>query len=173
MAYVRAKMWEKSHEFVIEERRRREQHKKRKQKREEEGKAWERDFEEALRRGEDRRRRSKWKQCWEGYLRSWENSQKMLERGNIRNRMHWPVESGKYEDVGNKEVERFFKNAPQPLRGELDVNVEAILKVERVRWHPDKVQQRFGSQGVDDEIMMKVTAIFQVIDGMWSAVREG
>lgn len=172
MAYVRAKMWEKSHEFVIEERRRREQQNKRKQKREEEGKAWERDFEEALKRGEDRRRRSKWKQCWEGYLRSWENSQKMLKRGNIRDRMHWPVESGKYEDVGKKEVERFFKNAPQPIRGEPDVNVEAILKVERVRWHPDKVQQRFGRQGVDDETMKKVTATFQIIDGMWSAVRQ-
>lgn len=172
MAHVRAKMWEKSHEFVVEERRRREERRKNKEKKEEEGKAWERGLEEALKRGEDRRRRSRWKQCWEGYLKSWEHLEKYLERGKIRDRMRWPVESGKCEDVGKEEVENFFKNAPQPIMGELEVNLGAVLKVERVRWHPDKIQQRFGSHGIDNETLRIVTAVFQVIDTMWSAVRE-
>jgi hypothetical protein len=37
------------------------------------------------------------------------------------------------------------------------------LKVERVRWHPDKVQQRFAG-AVDEGTMKVVTGVFQVVD---------
>lgn len=47
----------------------------------------------------------------------------------------------------------------------------ARLKDERVRWHPDKVQQRLGGK-VDDGVMRDVTAIFQVIDKLWSDTRS-
>lgn len=171
VAYVRGKMWEKSHEFVIEERRRREEQRKRKRRVEEEGRIWERGLEEALRRGEDRRRRLKWKQRWEEYTLSWEGSKKLLEGRKTRDLIVWPVESGKWEDVEKEEVERFFRNAPQPKMGEPEADLRAVLKVERVRWHPDKVQQRFGSQRIDDETRKMVTAVFQFIDMMWLAAR--
>ena len=81
------------------------------------------------------------------------------------------MESGKWEDVEKEEVERFFRNAPQPKMGELEADLGAVLKVERVRWHPDKVQQKFGSQRIDDETRKMVTAVFQFIDMMWLAAR--
>ncbi|KAK4123806.1 hypothetical protein N657DRAFT_645404 [Parathielavia appendiculata] len=43
----------------------------------------------------------------------------------------------------------------------------ARLKEERVRWHPDKMQQRLGGK-VDDKVMRDVTAIFQVVDALWN-----
>lgn len=168
VAYVRAKMWEKSHGFVIEERMRREEQRKKDRKKEEERKAWDKKLEEVLRRGEDRRRRSRWKQCWKAYLDGWENLKELSKKEKIKDQILWPVLSGKREDFSRREVERFFKNAPQPNMGESEANIGHILKAERVRWHPDKIQQRFGSQGIDEETMKMVTAVFQVIDSMWS-----
>ncbi len=46
-----------------------------------------------------------------------------------------------------------------------------ILKAERVRWHPDKVQQRFGGV-VDDGTMKLVTGVFQVVDSMVEEERK-
>ncbi|KAL2164476.1 hypothetical protein VTH06DRAFT_3692, partial [Thermothelomyces fergusii] len=47
----------------------------------------------------------------------------------------------------------------------------ARLKEERVRWHPDKVQQRLGGR-VDEGIMRNVTAVFQAIDALWNDTRK-
>ena len=46
----------------------------------------------------------------------------------------------------------------------------ARLKDERVRWHPDKIQQRAGGK-VDEAVMRDVTAVFQVIDKLWNDTR--
>ena len=46
------------------------------------------------------------------------------------------------------------------------------LKAERVRWHPDKVQQRFGG-GVDEGTMRVVTGVFQVVDAVLKEVETG
>ncbi|KAJ4304391.1 hypothetical protein N0V88_002004 [Collariella sp. IMI 366227] len=47
----------------------------------------------------------------------------------------------------------------------------ARLKEERVRWHPDKMQQRLGGK-VDEKVMRDVTAIFQVVDALWNDTRK-
>jgi len=47
----------------------------------------------------------------------------------------------------------------------------ARLKEERVRWHPDKVQQRLGGK-VDEKVMRDVTAIFQAVDALWNDTRK-
>jgi len=44
-----------------------------------------------------------------------------------------------------------------------------VLKAERVRWHPDKVQQRFGG-AVDEGTMKLVTGVFQVVDAVFEEV---
>lgn len=163
-AYVRAKMWEKSHGYIIDERKRREEEKARRKKREEEGKGWQRGVEEALRRGEERRRKGRWKGVWEGYLAGWErladSGAKEGKGKEMRERIPWPVESGKWEEVGKEEVERFFRHAP----GEAG----DLLKRQRVLWHPDKMLQRAGGAGIDEGTMRAVTAVFQVVDMMWS-----
>lgn len=170
VTYVRSKMWEKSHGYAMEERKRREEHRQKKRKKEEDGKTWEAGLEEALKRGEERRRKGRWKTCWERYIKSWEMGNIDLDK-SLRKQKIWPVESGSWQDVGKEEIERFFKNSPQPVMVGEEVNLELVLKAERVKWHPDKIQQRFGSQGIDETTMKTVTAVFQVIDRMWSDMR--
>jgi hypothetical protein len=45
------------------------------------------------------------------------------------------------------------------------------LKEERVRWHPDKIQQRLGGR-VDEAVMRDVTAVFQIVDKLWTDTRS-
>lgn len=158
-AYVRGKMWEKSHEHIVEERRRREAERERRKAKEEEGRRWRVGVEEALRRGEERRKRNRWKGIWEGYLGFWEEG---------KGRISWPVESGKMGDVGTGEVEKFFRG----VGGVGGVDLGEVLKKERVRWHPDKMQQRAGEVGIDGGTMKMVTAVFQVVDRLWGEIRE-
>ena len=188
-SYVRGKMWEKSHQHIIEERERREQESsKRRSLKEEERRMrqdrtdFEKAMEDSLRRGSERKRRKKWADLWDRYLKNWEElkpwaSQQgnMQEetRGKLKEKIFWPVESGKLDQVRSDEVENFMRHAPASDDSGKDVNKELldVLKMERVRWHPDKIQQRFGGIGVDDETMKAVTAVFQVIDRMWSDLR--
>lgn len=164
VAHVRAKMWERSHGYVAEERqrRRRQAEEEKNRRKEEEGrqKDWETRVEEALRRREQRKD-GKWKESWEGYVNGWLKE------------IVWPVESGRREDVRREEVERFFHHAPfwKTRDGPRGEDFGTVLKAERVRWHPDKVQQRFGSQGIDEKTMKTVTAVFQIVDGMWTETR--
>jgi len=165
VAYVRAKMWEKSHQHVVEERARREAERAGRKKREE-------GVEEALRRGEERRRGKRWRGAWEGYVRGWEGMVQAGGQGRaMRGRIPWPVLSGRREDVGKDEVERFFGHAEQ-YAGVGEGGLGGLLKVERVRWHPDKMQQRAGKEGVDGETMKMITAVFQVVDQMWSETKN-
>ncbi|KAJ5407775.1 hypothetical protein N7509_001658 [Penicillium cosmopolitanum] len=83
----------------------------------------------------------------------------------LRNLLFWPVESGKRCDVTPAAVEEFLKHAPE---GDL----LSTLKVERVRWHPDKIQHRYGVLGVDEKVMRSVTEVFQIVDRMWNEERE-
>ena len=98
-----------------------------------------------------------------------EGDRKEKKGGRIREGMYWPVESGRWEDVGKEEVERFFKKAP--TTGDEGGDLVEVLKKERFRWHPDKMQQRAGERGLDEETMKVVTAVFQVVDTMWVEVK--
>ncbi|KAM0794100.1 hypothetical protein BDR22DRAFT_795283, partial [Usnea florida] len=158
VAYVRRKMWEKSHSHVLEERRRKIEAQMREKAKKEESRRWQAGVEEALRRGKERRKRQGFKIAWERYLAGWE-----LQKDKVP----WPVESGKIKDVGADEVESFFKSAAD-IGG---VDLGYVLKKERVRWHPDKMQQRAGEGGIDRATMKLVTAVFQVVDRLWSEIR--
>ena len=173
VGYVRGKMWEKSHQCIIEERRKREAQRKERKVKEEEGRKWQTGVEEALRRGEERRKRDKWKGVWANYLSKWETTFSSGE-GSMRDRISWPVESGKWIDVGTEEVERFFRHSPQAaaVKSGGEVDFANLLKKERVRWHPDKMQQRAGSAGIDEGTRKVVTAVFQVVDRLWSENKE-
>ncbi|KAK7746149.1 hypothetical protein SLS62_009528 [Diatrype stigma] len=202
-AYVRQRMWEKTHEGLLEERARREARKQQRAARETEARRLTREMEESLRRGEERRRRKGWRERWEAYVAAWaawENNSNNNDKTNTNDDnddydngrhplendtdMAWPVESGRRADVrdgedGNKTdaVREFFVRglveAQEDAAGETDNSVTtavARLKDERVRWHPDKVQQRLGGR-VDDGLLRDVTAVFQAVDKLWSDMR--
>jgi hypothetical protein len=176
--HVRRRMWEKSHEHIVEERRRREEmrQKERERERERERKRRKEDpervgfsskIDEALMRGENRRRDREWKERWQEYTAKWEqlllnalDGQQDSIDAKSGSQIPWPVESGRRKDVEKNTVETFFqKTRPHDL--------ETTLKLERVRWHPDKMQHRFRGQELDPDTLQAVTAVFQIVDTMW------
>ncbi|TKA73776.1 hypothetical protein B0A49_02837 [Cryomyces minteri] len=195
-AHVRQRMWEKSREGIEELRRRRLEEEKEveRQRQKDRAKAdgrrvldadsrFHRDIEESLRRSEVRKAAKRWRAAWARYAKDWEGLRGRLaapevdvvpagnsgNREAVGNMIPWPVETGRARDVRTENVEAFLQNAP--ATGESVTDRAAALKAERVRWHPDKIQQRFGGQNIDAETLKLVTAVFQVVDRMWSEAR--
>lgn len=179
--YVRGKMWEKSHQHILEERAAKErarQRKKEEQARvhedvsqeEQERKHMMQQMEESLRRGAERKKAKEAEAAWDAYVKKWEqlksaqNIAQESEQG-VRHFIPWPVVSGTAKHVSKEEIERFLRSS-----GAWKDDPVALLKIERVRWHPDKMQQRFG-QHIDLDTMKSVTAVFQVIDRLWTERR--
>ncbi|KAL8775406.1 MAG: hypothetical protein Q9209_000414 [Squamulea sp. 1 TL-2023] len=171
--YVRARMWEKSHAHIVEERLHREAKNSRRKEREQQHRDWERDVEDALRRGDERRRKNRWKDAWGKYLKGWEalSSPGHEKAKEMKHHIPWPVETGRYRDVDRERVEIFFQNAPQSARPDESLDLRKVLKTERFRWHPDKFLQKAGGVRLDGEIIAMVTAVFQIIDRLWSEMR--
>ena len=240
-SYVRQKMWEKTHEGLLEERARREAARHRRDDERREARHLARDVEASLRRGEQRRLRRAWRDRWDAYVAAWarweegavadgggggggadgEQSEQQRRRHLLEHDAHpaWPVESGRRADVrgsgpdnnGNDKntdrtnihedgtvtstttaVREFFVRGLDAARegdgdgdgqdnkpstsasasalDHPDASVLLLLKEERVRWHPDKVQQRLGGR-VDEVLMRDVTAVFQVVDALWADAR--
>ena len=152
----------------MKERRRREDEGVEAQEREREG--IRRRMEESLRRGEERKRAKEAVKGWEVYEAKWAElsstaNPSALETERVAELIPWPVLSGKAKEVDEAAIERFLRAAPG-----WSADASALLKAERVRWHPDKMQRRFG-QAVDEETIRGVTAVFQVVDQLWSARR--
>lgn len=192
--FVRRKMWEKSWEGIEaakEEKRKEREGKKRKIQDEEKQKAtsdktgpfgyvFDLEVENSLARGEQRREKKRWKGLWEDYLRHWDDLQRLAsnrtdlstesEQLFLRNKIVWPVETIRRKDVQPEEIERFITRGIQSSASAADVDdlLTTALKTERVRWHPDKIQQRYGFMEIDPGTMAGVTATFQVFDRMWN-----
>ncbi|KAL1605225.1 hypothetical protein SLS60_004769 [Paraconiothyrium brasiliense] len=173
--FVRTKMWEKSHQHILEERAARERaRQKRKEqncmleeetaKDEAERENIRRQMQESLKRGAERKRAKEADASWAKYLTKWDHLKAIQESelDDLRNRIPWPVASGRASQVEGKAIEQFLRSSPKWREDAL-----ALLKIERVRWHPDKMQQRFG-QHLDTQTMKLVTAVFQVIDQIWN-----
>ncbi|KAH6625708.1 hypothetical protein C7974DRAFT_396582 [Boeremia exigua] len=166
--HVRAKMWEKTHQHVVQEREARERARRERKEARERGdeglrqeererEALGRRMEESLRRGEARRRAKEATRAWDVYGAKWAaldtpTPETETAAAPVRERIPWPVFG-------------FLRAAPAWGEG-----AGALLKAERVRWHPDKMQRRFG-QRIDEQTLRDVTAVFQIIDQLWSARR--
>ncbi|KAJ4311171.1 hypothetical protein N0V94_008081 [Neodidymelliopsis sp. IMI 364377] len=186
--FVRTKMWEKSHQHIVEEREAREkarQERKRQRQRydddadshDKERESIRRQMEDSLRRGEERKKAKEAAAAWDLYTKKWEflstthnTSQEQESEATTetkaRDLIPWPVFSGKTQHVEKSQIERFLRASPA-WKGD----AAALLKAERVRWHPDKMQRRFG-QHIDDATIKAVTVVFQVVDQMWNARRS-
>ncbi|KAJ9328707.1 hypothetical protein DTO027B5_1332 [Paecilomyces variotii] len=200
-AYVRAKMWEKTHQGIMEERERLREERARAKERDDrrrretsERMQFERAMEESLRRGQERKKVKAWKAAWEEYRRSWDELNSLASSSSnkdegkeeeekprnqhLRNLLFWPVESGKRRDVSSDAVEAFMRHAPAiPSPDSKSGNTTppdllATLKAERIRWHPDKIQHRYSGLGIDESVMRSVTEVFQIIDRLWSEERH-
>ena len=163
-AHVRQKMWEKTHTGLLEERARQDEARKRKKEEERRGRKLREDMEDSLRRGEERRHAKMWALRWDEYSKAWASWDGSL--GTLA----WPLENGRRADIDEKAVRSFFVHGME-LEKTGEASFASKLRDERVRWHPDKIQQRLGGN-VDDEVMKDVTAIFQIIDRLWTESRS-
>lgn len=85
-------------------------------------------------------------------------------------RIPWPTLQNRPATRPN--IEAFMRHAPIGNDKEKGSSGRLLaLKAERVRWHPDKVQQRFAS-AVDEGTMKVVTGVFQVVDGLVEEERK-
>lgn len=184
--HVREKMWEKSHQHIIEERaereRERENAKERKRRDEEARRQWEQAEKTRLKEGKQRsemKARNQSHKRWGEYLENWttimEGTQVDVNDGGKKAKGYqpsipWPVQSGELSDISRETVEQFFLSAltSTKYRSRDFIN---ILKLERVRWHPDKAQQRWGKGGLGEEEVKGITAVFQAIDSLWIEYR--
>ncbi|PYH74687.1 uncharacterized protein BO88DRAFT_431215 [Aspergillus vadensis CBS 113365] len=185
-AYVRRKMWERTREGMLaEEERMREERRRVKEKerrRDRERGEWERAVEESLRRGRERKRRRGWRGVWGRYCACWGVLDGVVKEGDggrkFEEVVFWPVESGERRDVGRKEVEEFMRECARVVdeedtdKDEGGRGLLGLLKTERVRWHPDKIQHRYGKLGIDERVLKSVTEVFQIVDQMWSEERK-
>lgn len=191
--HVRARMWEKSHEHLAEERGKRQEERKRKRQQEKDAEAradddssWREEAERqafedkiarSLRNGEQRKAKKRWQDAWQRYLTGWEKftetlATKSRDEGALagkasRGIIPWPVETGSWKNATKEDFEDFLRNAPPS-----ESDWAGVLKTERVRWHPDKMQQRFGANKLDEETVRTITAAFQVIDRLYAERRK-
>lgn len=124
-----------------------------------------------------RAQKQDYREAWSRYLTAWGKLKHELlnERQNAAEaskptrkpsqRIPWPVFASK--PVIKANIEDFMRHAPTDEQRP----VMQMLKAERVRWHPDKVQQRFGGE-VDEGTMKVVTGVFQVVDGLLEEERK-
>ncbi|KAH7344335.1 hypothetical protein BKA66DRAFT_517265 [Pyrenochaeta sp. MPI-SDFR-AT-0127] len=176
--YVRTKMWEKSHQHILEEREAREKSRQKKKDQqhqfnaefaheEAERETIRQRMQETLRRGEERKKIKAAQAAWDMYLKKWDDLKTAQNdtpgaASKMFDVIPWPVVSGKASHVSKEEIERFLRGSSTWKDDSL-----ATLKVERVRWHPDKIQQRFGKH-IDADAMKLVTAVFQIVDRLWN-----
>jgi hypothetical protein len=137
------------------------------------------EIEASLRRGQRRKDQKRWRELWKDYLERWKELQTLANDANrpadmenlfLRNKIAWPVESGKRKDLKPEEIEDFIRKGTEKSQAGHESSRDALaaaLKVERVRWHPDKMQQRYGFMEIDETTMRGVTATFQVFDNIW------
>lgn len=187
-AYVRMRMWERTREGMVEmqereraERRERERRERKFDEGVRERVRFEKAIEESLARGEGRRKGRVWRTVGKEYLGRWEHlrGDNNTEGKSLAELIFWPVESGKRRDISKDAVEQFMRQALVPLSAsesgsetDKDALLPGVLKAERVRWHPDKIQHRHGALGIDEDVMRSVTEVFQIIDLMWNEVKE-
>ncbi|KAI0131650.1 hypothetical protein F4776DRAFT_152567 [Hypoxylon sp. NC0597] len=153
-----------------EERRRREEEQKRRQeeedrrkeeekRREEEARAREKErkeraFRERVRLAKEERERearrklekeaAEWHAAWARYSSSWDKSKTVSVED-----MPWPVKSGLRSDVNEANVRLFFAKAPPEELVKTGDKRLKLINAENMRWHTDKVMQRFGPDAVD------------------------
>lgn len=183
--YVMRKMWERAHPEELrevterkrrDERRRKEREEQRRRPREEVRPLPDLDVQAALDRGVARR----WVRRWETYQAAWAKLDTATAGEKV---LVWPTEDGAAPamDKLDESVRSYFaavreyvlptlmardNDGKQDRQGR-EKDFRSLLKNERIRWHPDKILQRFG-EGLDglqrEELTRRATGVFQVVD---------
>ena len=177
--HVRSEMWKKTHKGLLEERERRnavaEEARKAKEEQERAAReAWKEHkvftdrVEASLKKGRLRDQKKREDQAVERYTAAWKHFEAATQDTVVE--VPWPTMTGSVKEVSKAHVENFMECVARRQHSG-DLKLVGFLKKERVRWHPDKMQQRARGQ-LDDSSIKMVTAVFQLIDDMWVRYRK-
>lgn len=124
------------------------------------------EIERSLRRGEERKKRTEMKRKFDEYSKRW------AEWDGEQTMIPWPTLTGARNGITEREIRSFLVRGLE-LKTVGPKEFSARLKEQRVRWHPDKMQQRMGGKdNVDKGVMADITMTFQVIDTLYDDTRE-
>ncbi|KAI2471991.1 hypothetical protein F4781DRAFT_45359 [Annulohypoxylon bovei var. microspora] len=155
-----------------EEKQRREEEEKQRQKKEEERKrerarlAKEKREREAREKAE--RKAAEWRTAWERYSKAWSKTADV----SVTN-IPWPVQSGLQSDVNEANVRLFFAKAPPAELVDSGDKRFKLISAENLRWHTDKVMQRFGPDAVDGAAKGPLGIIAKVVIELRQEARKG
>ncbi|KAI4870759.1 hypothetical protein F4820DRAFT_143721 [Hypoxylon rubiginosum] len=157
---------ERKREERKREERKREERKREEQRREE--KAREEAFRERVRLSKEKEKRearekaqketTEWQAAWKRYSDGWTKGAD-LSIANIA----WPVKSGLRADVNEASVKLFFEKAPPAELVSSGEGLLELINVEIMRWHTDKVMQRFGPDVVNGAAKTALAIIAKVM----------
>ena len=197
--YVRARMWEKSHGNILEERKQRDTARQRQrdadraqqatQRSAADRTAWNDMLHDSVGRRHEKVQQEMAMAAWRRYIEGWDCLQAMgksaraeasqdtfardVDRVSGAKLIPWPTPSGQSEDVHADVVERFFRQSLAAIsKASPTIELQAALKTERVRWHPDKMMQQYGLLGIDASTLQRITAVFQILDSFWTALKN-
>lgn len=124
------------------------------------------EIERSLRRGEERRKRAEMKGKFDEYSKLW------TEWNGEAATIPWPTMTGGRKGITERDIRSFLVRGLE-LKTVGGKEFLVRLKEQRVRWHPDKMQQKMGGRDkVDKGVMADITMIFQVIDTLYDDTRN-
>lgn len=124
------------------------------------------EIERSLRRGEERRKRAEMKSKFDEYTKRW------AEWDGEQTTIPWPTLTGARNGLTERDIRSFLVRGLE-LKTVGTKEFLARLKEQRVRWHPDKMQQKMGGKDkVNKGVMADITMIFQVIDTLYDDTRK-
>lgn len=140
-----------------------------------------REEEEAARRAREQRAREraeavqrKGDESWARYSRDWRNLRRIdvahLDE-DLRDTLPWPVLSGRWQDVDEASVSDFVKHAPGAVFKD-SREFRKVVRKELLRWHPDKISQRFPTARDHDQVMRLATTVTRVVKRLLTETRD-
>ncbi|KAI1212872.1 uncharacterized protein F4807DRAFT_302793 [Annulohypoxylon truncatum] len=163
------------------EQEKRRQEEKERQRKEEERKREQKAREEASRqraqRAKKREREARekaekeaasWRTAWERYCNAWSKPADV----SVTN-IPWPVKSGLQSDVNEANVKLFFAKAPPADSVDSGDKRFKLISEENMRWHTDKMMQRFGPDVVNGAAKGPLGIIAKVVIELRQEARRG
>ena len=174
--FVRAEMWKRTNAGLLEERERREKARTAaseardiRERIAREEREFQKRVDDSIRRGQEREEQKSRQDVWSTYQRAWQTIERGDDAAQIIFNVPWPAFTGSQDDLSKDSIEKFFQYGVKS--NDNSRGLESILKEERRRWHPDKVQQR-AKGTLDETTLRKVTATFQLIDDLWTKYKS-
>ncbi|KAI0887293.1 uncharacterized protein GGS22DRAFT_107370 [Annulohypoxylon maeteangense] len=99
-----------------------------------------------------------WRTAWERYSNAWSKPANV----SVTN-IPWPVKSGLQSDVNEANVKLFFAKAPPAALVDSGDKRFKLINKENLRWHTDKVMQRFGSDVVKGDAKAPLGVVAKVV----------